>query len=411
MLSVPHPEVLAPDFVPPVALGRNGELARLAELLGAGDLAGPSPRVAEVVGPSGAGTSAVARLAARRLLEGIRRHGAPTPPLFAAVRVRRCRGTVGVASALVQTFDEGFDGHGFPAAEVLAGFLRRLRRDARPAVLVLDDLGPSAPDLEPILKGFARPDRFLPEGESGLPPIRLILAGVPEAEGVWRAARRAGFERSARVELPPYAYLTLEAIVEDRLVRALGRPAPPGMATEIAERAHADTASASRALELLRRILFEGGGGPRPAVPAACRDGLYVEPRILEALHRALAGGPVSLGELKRWEARLADLDGARPLPATTLWRRLLRLEAEGLIHRRVRMGGEGGTRSVLELTRPFTDWPVRPALPGSRPTVVHAGVAAHRAGGRPHGAMGPEPFPPHWPPSPRRPIAEGGPR
>lgn len=406
MLSVPHPEVLAPDFVPPVALGRNAELARLSELLGAGGPAERTARFAEVVGPAGAGTSAVARLAARRLLEGIRRLGAPTPPLLAAVRVRRCRGTVGVAAALVQTFDEGFDGHGFPAAEVLAGFFRRLRRDGRPAVVVLDDLGPSSPDLELILRGFSQPDRFLPEGESGLPPIWLLLAGVDEAKGAWLAARRAGLPERARVTLRPYSHLTLEAIVEDRLVRALGRPAPPGMAAEIAERAHGESPSASRALDILRRALFEPGGVPRFAPPAVGRDRLSVEPRVLEALHRALAAGPVTLGELKRWEARLADLDGVRPLPATTLWRRLVRLEAEGFLRRAVRMGGEGGTRCVLELARPFTEWSVRPAPSGSRPVAAHVGAPAPRSLALPGPMRGP--IPNAWAPAPRRPPAGG---
>lgn len=380
MFPVPHPEVLASDFVPPVAIGRRAEVARLLDLLGEPRGAPAPPRVVEVVGPEGSGSSVVARIAARTLLEGLRGAGGAAPRL-AGVRVRRCRGSLGVAAALVQTFDEGFDGHGFPAAEVLAGFFRRLRREGRPAVVVLDDIGPSAPDLSVLFRGFVRPDRFLPEGESGVPPVWVLLAGVPEAVATWASARRAGLPEGRRVLLAPYDEETVRAIVRDRLARAFGRPAPPELAEEIARRSLAGGPSANRALEVLRRAVLGSRVGVPVATPGPAGDRLSLEPRVLEALQRALAEGPAALGALRRWEARLAGIDGERPLPATTLWRRILRLEAEGLIRRQVRMGGEGGTRSMVELVRPFTEWPVRPPPRGTRPAAGPV-ASAERDGG-----------------------------
>ena len=80
--------------------------------------------------------------------------------------------------------------------------------------------------------------------------------------------------------------------------------------------------------------------------------------------------------EVREWEARLAREEGVPPMPATTLWRRLLRLEAEGLLRRDVRPGGSGGTRSVLTPLRPLVEWPAtltrgspRAAAPTSSPS------------------------------------------
>src|SRR5579862_4754616 len=147
MLAVEHPEVLHPDWLPPTLIGRAAELDRLRTILGDPLPARPMPWIAGVHGPPGAGTSATARLAARRLVDAYRRERPrATPPVLVAVRVRWCAGTHGVATALLQSLDDGFSGRGFPVVEIVAGFLRRLARLGRPAVVVLDDVGPDTPD-------------------------------------------------------------------------------------------------------------------------------------------------------------------------------------------------------------------------------------------------------------------------
>ena len=194
-MPVPFPEVLAPDYTPPVLFGRAVELERLREWLLGPPSPGSTPRIASVVGPSGSGTSVLTRVAARRWVEALRREDPMVRPVLATVRVRWCRGSQSIAAALVQHLDDGFRATGFPINEILAGFLRRLRRDGRPAVVVLDDIGRSAPDLTPILRAFAHPGRFLPEGVDDPPKVWLLLAGAPEAVGAWAQTARAESRR------------------------------------------------------------------------------------------------------------------------------------------------------------------------------------------------------------------------
>ena len=364
MFAVPHPEVLAPEFVPPVLLHRATELARVADGL-ASRVGSAATAAAIVSGPSGSGTSAVARLAARRKVEELHRERPRDPlPLLATVRVRWCRGAQSVAGALLQHLDEGFRPEGFATNEILAGFVRRLRRERRAGVVVLDDVGRSAPDLTAILRAFLHPDRFLPEGVDDPPQLWLVLGGAVEAKAAWDQAERAGLGESCRVSLRPYAAPALEAILRDRLERALGRTAPEGLARELSARAISEVGGATRAMELLRRRLLgpEMASGRPLRLGATVTGPLRLEPHFVEAIDRAVGGASAPLGEVRAWEARLARREGRRPLPVTTMWRRLLRLESMGLVRRSVRPGGAGGTRSTLELLTPVSDWPVRPA-------------------------------------------------
>src|SRR5271170_3250837 len=167
MFETPHPEVLARDWLPPVAMGREPEVAELARRLDAPVPRAPPPWVVGVSGARGSGTSTVARRAARSVADLLRSRSGAGSPRVLAVRTLGLRGTHGVASALLRHLDEGFDGKGFSVIEILAGFLRRVRREGRATVLVLDDIGLGGADLGPILRALGDPDRFLPEGENG----------------------------------------------------------------------------------------------------------------------------------------------------------------------------------------------------------------------------------------------------
>lgn len=355
MVSPEHPELLAADWLPPLPVGRRVEIERLVGWLGDPLPEGPRPWGAVVVGPAGSGTSTLARLAARRILESARREGWTRPPVVVSVRVRWSRGTHAVATQLLQRLDEGFRGQGFPTTEILAGFLRRLRREARPAVVLLDDLGPGSPDVRPLIRALAQPDRFLPEGESGMPPLWTLLAGTPEPSGGWETAARAAFDDGHRIDLPPYTEAELRAIVDDRWRRAMGHPPGEADVRRLVTRSMAGGKGASRAMELLRRELL-GSSPPSPTTGLASpgtTSALSVEPRVWEAIASAASTGPAALGEVRLWEERLAREQGIRPMPATTLWRRIVRLEAAGYLRREVRPGGAGGTRSRVELVLP----------------------------------------------------------
>jgi hypothetical protein len=287
------------------------------------------------------------------------------------VRTPFLRGTHGVATSLLQRFDEGFDGRGFPVPEILAGLLRRLRREGRPTVLVLDDIGVGGPDLVPVLRAFAEPDPFLPEGEGGLPPLWTILAGTPEGlQGLERAVG-GRFPVGPFVRVPPYDPPALRAIVHDRAERALGHPPPPTVVERIVARTVEDGGGARRAVDLLRReILGMTFHEMSDGAPSARLRGVPVEPSVVRAIGVASHGRAARLGEVKRLEALLARAQGERPLPTTTLWRRIVRLEQAGYVRREIRPGGSGGTLSVVRVLTPVDEWVTTVHRPESRPGV-----------------------------------------
>jgi len=274
---------------------------------------------------------------------------------------------------LLQRLDDGFDGRGFPVPEILAGLMRRLRREGRPTVVLLDDVGVGGPDLAPVVRAFAEPDRFLPEGETGLPPLWTLLAGTHEG---LQAVERAVDSRTnigPFVPLAPYAPGTLRTLVADRAERALGHPASSDLVSRIVGRTVEDGGGARRAIELLRReILGVTIREVRDGVPSTQLRALSVEPWVVRAIGVAAQGRAARLGEVKRLEAELAREHGARPLPTTTLWRRIVRLEQAGYVRREIRPGGSGGTLSVVRILTPVDEWVTMARRPGTRPVVEH---------------------------------------
>lgn len=371
MFLVTHPEVLADDWLPPVALGREATTREVVRRLGPPQPASPPPWMVAVVGPTGSGSSTVARRAAREVLDRLREVRGGAARLL-AVRVRNLRGPHGVATALLRKMDPGFDGRGFPIAEILAGVLRRLRREGRPAVVLLDDVAVGGPELGPIVRALAAPDRFLPEGETGLPPVWAVLAGT--SQGLEGALGGLGGPPALRpfVELAGYEAGVLRAIVRDRAHRSLGVAPPDALVDRILERAVAEGGGASCAVRLLRHELLGGGaaGGM-----GSCRSslGVRLEPHVVHAIERAARRSTARLGEVRRWEVELARRDGRSPLPTTTLWRRIVRLERAGYVRREIRTGGPGGTLSVLRVLTPIDQWVIDPARPGTRPAVAVA--------------------------------------
>ncbi len=373
MQTIAHAEVLARDWLPPVVPGRASEVAELVRRLDPPAPHAPPPWIVAVAGVPGSGTSTVARRAAREVADRVRAAlGEPFPRVL-AVRTPFLRGPHGVATALLQRLDDGFDGRGFPVPEILAGLMRRLRREGRPTVVLLDDVGVGGPDLAPVVRAFAEPDRFLPEGETGLPPLWTLLAGTHEG---LQAVERAVDSRTnigPFVPLAPYAPGTLRTLVADRAERALGHPASSDLVSRIVGRTVEDGGGARRAIELLRReILGVTIREVRDGVPSTQLRALSVEPWVVRAIGVAAQGRAARLGEVKRLEAELAREHGARPLPTTTLWRRIVRLEQAGYVRREIRPGGSGGTLSVVRILTPVDEWVTMARRPGTRPVVEH---------------------------------------
>jgi len=369
MFAVANSEVLAEDWLPPTALAREREVQEVLRRLDPPRPRAPPPWIVAVAGPSGSGTSTVARRAARETIDRLRRLDGGVRPRSIFVRTSFLRGAHGVATALLQRFDEGFDGRGFPTSEILAGVLRRLRRDGRPTVIVLDDIAVGGPDLAPLLRGLGAPDRFLPEGEVGLPPVWTILAGSPEGLGSATPGLEPGIPIRPFVALAPYGGETLRAIVRDRVERSCARPAPDALVDRVVARAVADGLGARRAIDLVRRELLAGRDlSQLDRRSLVGPEGVAIDPRVVRAIGAATHGAAAELAEVRRCEAEFAARRGQRPLPSTTLWRRLVRLERAGYVRREIRTGGSGGTRSVLRLLAPIDEWVTAPAPPETPP-------------------------------------------
>ncbi len=366
-----HPEVLALDWVPPVILGREKETAEAVRRLDPPEPCHPPPWIVAIAGPSGAGSSALARRVAREVADRVRAAGTAASPRVLAVRTAPLKGTHGIATALLERLDEGFDGRGFPVNEILAGFLRRLRREGRPTVVVLDDLRVGGPDPAPVLRALAEPDRFLPEGEVGLPPTWVIVAGTPEGVGSAERALKGRPSLRPFLGLAPYDERTLTVIVRDRIARAVGPVPAAELVAAAVHRAIEEGSGATRAIDVLRRRLIgsalraEGILSPRASL------GVPIEPRVVRAIGAASRGSAARVGDVRRWEIALAEEGGDRPLPATTLWRRIVSLERAGYVRREIRPGGIGGTRSIVRLLAPIDEWVTDPTPSGT-----------HRAGG-----------------------------
>jgi hypothetical protein len=359
MFRAVHPEVLAPDWLPPVPLGRRGPLASLVRWLE--EPAAPRSRAggAIVLGPRGSGTSTLARLAGRAWAEAQPAIGGSEGVVQALVRPAELRGSQGAAGELLRALDPDYELRGFPVSELLAGFLRRLRACHRPAVAVFDDLGPGAPDLSRLLSGLVDPDGFLPEGGEGVPPIAVVLAGSPESLGAIAKSRWSSALDRRTVSLSPYNEKELTAIVRDRAERSLARSVPGQWVERVVHRAVRDNGSARRAIDVLRRELVGPDVSELGPVYSGTmvRTEISIEPPLLFALGQLEEGIPVRIGELRHRTSDLARTRGEPPLPATTFWRRIIRLERAGLVRRNVRTGGSGGSLSTVALVRPIGDW------------------------------------------------------
>lgn len=364
MLAIPHPEVLSVDWLPPTLPARGGALAEVERILAGERLPGRA-RLLAVEGPEGSGTSVVARRGVRAWMDRHYGRGERFDGRVLTVRARSCRGTVAVAGTLLRHFDPAFEPRGFPAMEILAGSLRRIRREGRPAAVILDDLDADTPALAPIVRGLASPVRFLPEGDEGFPPLTVVLAGASSA--IQRIRRKAGFSIPG-VVLPPYRLAELEVIVRERIARALGREPPASMAEQLARQAFEEGRGAARALDLVRRALIGWNAARAHSVytPLGRERGLWVEDHLVGAIARACRAGVPTLGVVRACEQTLAREKGVTSLPTTTFWRRIVRLEQAGYIRREVRTGGAGGSQSRVHLQIPVNEWVTYPRATGT---------------------------------------------
>lgn len=386
------PRVLSVEWTPPRLIGREELAGELQALL-------PYPahphRRASVVlaGARGVGSSTLAR----RFVQNVhdlwwnstrRSH----PPLLLRADLAESPSPSRAAATLFRGLDPDFDPRGTSTEMLLLLLLRRLRTVQRPTVVWVDQVREGFPGVVRLLRPLLDPDRLLPEGSQGLPPLVVTVSGETQA--------LEGREEIAPGCLPgPTLYRRLSPLSPEEVRQALEERArlafesPPSTAALLEMRDLLLTKGWGVALgaELLRESgrRAEARGAPRiepcdvtpppdPTTPR--RNARALDACILEALRAesvGSTGGGLALPELRARVVLRCQEEGLPWPTSSQLWRHTVRLERAGAFHREVRMGGRGGsaTRFVL------------PSLPSPHPP---DGPRTDPAPGVPQGPVGP---------------------
>lgn len=341
------PSVLERTWTPSVLVGRDQILGyletRVLPRLTSGGGVGIS-----IFGPRGSGTSTVAAHLVAAAKARLTRSGAKGAPLLLRIDTSDHRTPSSVVTALFREIDPSYDGRGASAEFGLLLLLRRLRTLARPVILVLDQIGSRA-DLSRVLRPLARPDCLMPEGPASLPTMLVVAAGARDAfpEDV----------EAIRTRLPPLVMAELCQAITARANLAFEvLPAQEALET-IARLSVAQGWGLSMVGELLaeagRRVEARGGHRVEPedvGLPAIrARHGHDTEgfdAVILEVLRASPK--PLSAGELRRRVGTRCEEVGIRGPTQARLWRHVVALERKGVVRREVRVGGTGGSSSVV---------------------------------------------------------------
>ena len=334
--------------------GRDGILEELREL---SHSPGEIPRLVVLEGPRGAGTSVLAE----ELVDQVKRTwrgSAREDPVVVHVDVSSLNHTKGdpsrgVATAILQRFNQGVQVQGSSSGRIVWWALRRIAAQSKPVVLWLDQVHEGTLTLARVVEPLLEPERVLEAGVH-LPPLLVVVSGTGKAElGSWTANVPT---RWIHVSLLPRE--TLEEVVEER-AQALGCKISPGAVSKVLDvmvtrgrglsvmsevlRASAEQATGRSS----RSIEVEDIRTPRISVRGkSSRRALEV--RVLEIIRGA--GGQLTMGELMEQVTRDLTQKGEAHRTAGTLRRLTVRLEQLGLVERRVTLGGDGGTRSTLSL-------------------------------------------------------------
>lgn len=331
----------------PVLAGREGLLAAQQGAVRAA-LERDGRAVVSAVGPRGSGTSSIAECAVATFSE---RFFGRRSPVVLRVDTSQCRTPGLLAKALFRQIDPCFQGQGASTEFLSMLLLRRLRTLGRPAVVWLDKVH-SPGEFGRVVRALARPQEVLPEGTAGLPPLLVLVSGerdlVPEAV------------EAIRTKVRPLQGPDLFEAISSRAALAFHLPPGPEVL-----RAWADlTVASGRGLSILGDLLAEAGtrtearGSLRVeledvalpgSIPRHGHDAEGFEAALLDVLRASV--GPSAVGDLRRRLAgRCGEVGLRAPTPAR-LWRHLVGLERKGLLTRRVRLGGAGGSSTLVSLT------------------------------------------------------------
>ena len=332
--------------------GRDEILEELGELARS---TGEIPRLVVLGGPRGAGTSALAR----ELVDQVKRTwrgSVREDPVVVHVDVSSLNHSKGdpsrgVATAILQRFNESVQVQGSSSGRVAWWALRRISVQASPVVVWLDQVHETTHTLATVLEPLLEPGRVLEAGVQ-LPPLLVVVSGTGRTE--LGSLPENVSTRWILVPLLPRS--VLEEVVVERALE-LGCEITPGAVSKVLS----IMVTTGRGLSIMDEVLSPAAANtgrrqdgviheqdvttPRSSVRGkVSRQALEV--RVLEILRKA--GGPLTMGELVEQLAQDLTRAGEAHRSGGTLRRLVARLEALGLVERKVVMGGVGGTRSVV---------------------------------------------------------------
>ena len=339
-------QVLERTWRAPRLVGR-GELLEVQDRELRNALAGGDRAAVSVVGPRGSGTSSIAECAVATFSE---RFFGRRSPIVLRVDVSQCRTPGLLVKALFRQIDPAIQLGGASTEFLSMLLLRRLRSLERPAAVWLDQVHATA-EFGRVARALARPQEVLPEGTDGLPPLLLVASGsreiVPEVA------------HTVRVSVPPLQGADLLEALRARAALAFQTPPLPEVL-----RAWADlTVASGWGLAVVGDLLAEAGARAEvrgsfrvelqdvalpSSLPRHGRDAEGFGQTILEVLRAA--AGSLTAGELRRRVAEGCASSGMRAPTPARLWRHVVGLERKGLVQREVRLGGAGGSRTLVAL-------------------------------------------------------------
>ena len=339
--------VIKRSWKAPLLVGREKLLA-VQEQTVRNALAGGDRAAVSVVGPRGSGTSSIAECAVATFSE---RFLGRKAPLVLRVDTSQCRTPGLLVKALFRQIDPAIQLGGASTEFLSMLLLRRLRSLARSALVWLDQVHATG-EFGRVARALARPQEVLPEGTDGLPPLLLVASGsreiVPEVAD------------TVRVAAPPLQGADLLETLRARAALAFQTPPLPEVL-----RAWADlTVASGWGLAMVGDLLVEAGARAEArgsfrvelqdvalpsSLPRHGRDAEGFGQTILEVLRTAT--GSLTAGELRRRVAEGCTSSGMRAPTPARLWRHVVGLERKGIVRREVRLGGSGGSRTLVSLT------------------------------------------------------------
>lgn len=334
---------VVPRWADSTIKGRDEILEELRELVGDGE----SPRLVILEGSRGVGISTLAQEYVNQLRSWMNGRNPVTIHVDVASKSRTSGNPVhGVAVALLQRFSPGGTFQGASAGRIIWWFLRRITAEGRPVIIWLDQVRQNVRSLQSIVRPLMNPGVVM-EDMQGIPPVFLVLSGSGDG----------GVETGAKcIHVPILPLETIREIVQER-ARQLGRVLAPAALTKVmnilATRGYGLSAmdevlSCAAQRAGCHGVIVEGDVVPPSSRTCPRTSKRVIELRVLEVLRKAR--GPVEMGELVQELSRSLASEGERTLSPSSVRRWLIKLEALGLIRRRVIMGGDGGTTSVAFL-------------------------------------------------------------